>query len=159
MRIFFLFLCYSNEMWPFEKTEVMQLWGGDGKKKDDVGAGRCSRATFTFEFRLWVFLFAIFSRLLRHQSSNQTALRLSRASVVSVRAGVWNLPQFYIKTKMVMNNSPRAVSLTVTKVVRWWWGGGWKGVLRASGKRISVHWLRVGALSPSCLSPPLWLGP
>lgn len=84
----------------------------------------------------------------------RAALRLSRASVVSLRAGFWSRPQFHIKTKMVMNNSPRAVSLRVTKVVGGGGGGeggvgGAEGGLCASGKRISVHWLRVGALSRS----------
>lgn len=89
-----------------------------------------------------VYLFAISGRLLRHQSSNQTALHLSRASVVSPRA-VWSLPQFHIKTKMVMNNSPRAVSLKVDKSGRGPGGsggeGGMEGGLCASGKHISGH--------------------
>lgn len=73
-----------------------------------------------------VYLFAISARLLRHQSSNQTALHLSRASVVSLRA-VWSLPQFHIRTKMVMNNSPRAVSLKVDKSGRGLVGVGREG--------------------------------
>lgn len=98
MRILVLLLCYSNEMWPLAKAGVMQLWGGD-RQKDDVGAGWYSRATFTFQFRLWVFLFAIFTRLLRHQSSNQTTLRLSKASVVSLRAGFGVAHNFTLRPK------------------------------------------------------------
>lgn len=87
--------------------------------------------------------------------SNRTAFEQSLCCFAAHR--VWSRPQFHIKTKMVMNNSPRAVSLRVTKVV----GGGGRGEeeglvgvgmeggLFASGKRISVHWLRLGALSCS----------
>lgn len=36
-----------------------------------------------------------------------------------------------------------------------WWEWGWKEVLCAAGKRISVHWLRVGALSRSAGVAPV----
>lgn len=107
--------------------------------------GWCSRATFTFQFRLRVFLFAICSRLLRHQSSNQTALRLSRTSVVSVRAGFGVDHNFTLRPKWWWIIHPGLFHLGWQK----WSGGWWECGLRPSGKLISVHWLRVGALSPS----------
>lgn len=82
-----------------------------------------------------VYLFAILARLLRHQSPNQTALHLSRASVVSLRAGFGVSHNFTLRPKWWWIIHPGLFHLRVTKVLGvggWgglWWSGesGWGG--------------------------------
>lgn len=134
----------------------MQLWGGEERREKRwcrCGAIQSGNIYISIQARR-VFICNF------HWAVAPSKLKSSRAAFeqslccFSARR-VWSRPLFHIRTKIVMNNSPRAVSLRVTKVAGRLAAVGTGGGLCVSGKRVSDHWLRVGALSRSAGVAPV----